>query len=192
MFQRNSESKNQSSDTPEKETPATDTAGDTKADAEPAATPSPNQGASMASSKPQGFVPELPRRTVDFGGPNTARPGIARNTPDSKRLTVGPEISLSGEITACDTLVVEGRVEATLENSRLLEVTNTGSFKGKVSIEDARIAGHFEGSLIVRGKLSVEGTGQIIGDVKYGTLEVEAGGVISGNAQVFDENSEGA
>src|SRR3546814_556504 len=94
---------------------------------------------------------------------------------------------LSGEITACDILVVEGTVEATLEQSQLLEVTDTGTFRGKVQIEEAVIAGTFEGTLTARDKLTVRSTGRIIGTVRFGQLEVELGGVIKGDTGPLDE-----
>ena len=74
----------------------------------------------MQPSKPSssGFVPEIPRRTLDLSSAPSRRG--AASLSENKKLIVGPEISLTGEITACDNLVVEGTVDATLENSRLL------------------------------------------------------------------------
>lgn len=46
------------------------------------------------------------------------------------KLTVGPNIKLkSVEITDCDTLVVEGLVEATMD-SRVMQIAEQGAFKG--------------------------------------------------------------
>ena len=84
-------------------------------------------------------------------------------------------------------LVVEGTVEATLEQSQVLEVTDTGTFRGKVQIEEAVIAGLFEGTLTAREKLTVKSTGRIIGTVRFGQLEVELGGSIRGDTAPLDE-----
>lgn len=143
----------------------------------------------QTSPKPStGYVPEIPRRAaVDnlAGGPS--RRPTPRTNIESKRLLVGKDISLSGEITACDVLVVEGTVEATLEQSQVLEVTDTGTFRGKVQIEEAVIAGTFEGTLTAREKLTIKSTGRIIGTVRFGQLEVELGGVIKGDTGPLDE-----
>ncbi|MEC8006392.1 MAG: hypothetical protein VX183_04295, partial [Pseudomonadota bacterium] len=63
-----------------------------------------------------GTVPDVGRRAIDIGTPAAIRAAAAqaRRPKETKKLVVGREISLSGAITACDTLVVEGRVEATL------------------------------------------------------------------------------
>ena len=68
------------------------------------------------------------------------------------KLTVGPNIKLKGvEITDCDTLVVEGLVEATMD-SRVIQIAQQGAFKGSAEIDIAEIHGVFDGNLTVRQK----------------------------------------
>jgi cytoskeletal protein CcmA (bactofilin family) len=95
-------------------------------------------------------------------------------------LTVGPNIKLKGvEITDCDTLVVEGTVEATMD-SRLMQITAAGAFKGSAEIDIAEIHGAFDGDLTVRDKLVIYATGKVTGKVRYGKLVIEEGGQLSG------------
>lgn len=116
---------------------------------------------------------------------NASRFGTPGNSAssDTRKLTVGKDISLSGEIGACDHLVVEGTVEATIKGGQSLEITETGLFKGTVEIEDAIIAGRFEGNLVVKGHLLVRSTGSVSGDVHYGDLAVEAGASLNGTIE---------
>ncbi len=102
---------------------------------------------------------------------------------DVRRLTVGREITLTGEIATCDVLVVEGNVSATLRDGRLIEITEAGTFQGSVEIDNADIAGKFEGDLVVHDRLTVRSTGRITGRIQYGELEVLAGGQIIGEMQ---------
>jgi len=97
------------------------------------------------------------------------------------RLIVGPNIKLKGvEIDDCDTLVVEGRVEATMV-SRAIQIAEQGSFKGTADIEVAEIRGAFEGELTARGRLVIHATGRVTGKVRYGRLLVQEGGEITGD-----------
>lgn len=97
------------------------------------------------------------------------------------KLTVGPNIKLKGvEIDDCDTLVVEGRVEATMV-SRAIQIAEQGSFKGTADIEVAEIRGAFEGELTARGRLVIHATGRVTGKVRYGRLLVQEGGEITGD-----------
>ena len=157
------------------------------------------EGAGMSSNTPSnkssspGFVPEIPRRMIDLpGSPPRRPPPVQRSLSESKRLLVGRDISLSGEITACETLVVEGRVEATLEHSHSLEITDGGLFKGTVQIDEAVIAGTFEGDLTVRDRLLIKATGRVKGKVHFGRLEVELGGEILGEIGLVQEGLEPA
>jgi len=142
----------------------------------------------MANENP--FAPEnraeSNRRVIDI-------PGVHR--PDSpsgsqgKKLIVGREISLSGQISACDTLVVEGTVEASLSNSRTVEIAESGIFRGEIEIEVAEISGQFEGSLTARTRLIIRGKGRVTGTIRYAELEIERGGRLSGQVEVIEKGT---
>lgn len=100
------------------------------------------------------------------------------------KLTVGPNIKLKGvEITDCDTLVVEGRVEATID-SRVIQISEKGAFIGNAEFDIAEIRGEFEGELTVRQKLVVYSSGRVTGKIRYGKLVIEEGGQVSGDIQL--------
>src|SRR6185369_12024496 len=98
-------------------------------------------------------------------------------TPEGEsKLTVGPNIKLKGvEITDCDTLVVEGSVEATMD-SRVIQISERGSFKGSADIDIAEIRGQFDGNITARQKLVIYSTGKVTGRVRYGKVIIEEGG----------------
>ena len=96
------------------------------------------------------------------------------------RLIVGPDIKLKGvEITDCDTLVVEGRVEASLD-SRVIQIAEHGTFCGTVAIDVADIRGHFEGEITARKQLVVHASARMNGKIRYGALKVEEGAQLTG------------
>jgi cytoskeletal protein CcmA (bactofilin family) len=144
------------------------------------ATISTGVGNTPAQAQPRVAAP-APRRIVDM--PGTSRRASSASDAE-KKLIVGKGLSLAGEITSCDILVVEGKVEAKLTDGKLLEITESGQFRGSVEIENADIAGRYDGQLVVHGRLTVRSTGRISGMVKYGELEVNAGGQIIGEVQV--------
>ncbi len=130
-------------------------------------------------------VPAVSRRSVEPSSHSPSRrPGDRGSDNAERKLTVGRGLSLSGEITACDVLVVEGSMEAKLPDGKLLEIAESGQFRGSAEVENADIAGRYDGQLIVHGRLTVRGTGKISGIIKYGELEVSAGGQIIGEMQV--------
>jgi cytoskeletal protein CcmA (bactofilin family) len=107
---------------------------------------------------------------------------------NTSKLIVGRDIILHGEIRACQNLVVEGRVEAALTDCRSIEIAASGVFKGSAHIQTADISGRFEGDLVVTNRLIVRSTGRIVGTIRYGQLEIERGGVVSGQIEVLSSN----
>ncbi len=111
-------------------------------------------------------------------------PAVVAGTDVRSKLTVGPNIKLKGvEITDCDTLVVEGRVEATID-SRVIQISEKGAFIGSAEFDIAEIRGEFDGDLTVRQKLVVYASGRVTGKVRYGKLVIEEGGQLSGDVQL--------
>jgi cytoskeletal protein CcmA (bactofilin family) len=111
---------------------------------------------------------------------SSSTPGI---TPAN--LHVGRGLKLEGKIQSCDSLVIEGDVQATIE-SGTLTITETGEVRGEATVDQAEINGKFDGTLIVRKCLTINATGRITGTIRYGELRVEQGGKISGEVEATE------
>lgn len=105
---------------------------------------------------------------------------VGSTADDARRLVVARDISLSGQISACAYLVIEGVVQADSFTTRRMDILESGLFHGTAEMQECVIAGRFEGKLSVLGRLTVKPTGQIYGEIEYGILEVEAGAKIEG------------
>jgi cytoskeletal protein CcmA (bactofilin family) len=138
---------------------------------------------------PRPTAPDLNRSTADIlrrpGEAPAAAPAApaAKSEAEIRQLIVGREISLSGEIKSCDRLIVEGSVEANLQSCQDVNIAESGLYRGAASIDDAEIRGRFEGTLTVRNRLFIRSTGKVTGTVRYGQIEIECGGQISGDIQ---------
>lgn len=141
----------------------------------PAATPNRGPGAAPAA----GTV-TTPPAAQPFAAAVSAPASAPAPADSGAKLTVGANIKLKGvEITDCDTLVVEGTVEATM-NSRVIQIAEQGAFKGSAEIDIAEVRGTFDGSLTVRQKLVIFSTGKVTGKIRYGKIVIEEGGQLSG------------
>jgi cytoskeletal protein CcmA (bactofilin family) len=98
----------------------------------------------------------------------------------ARQMRVGRGLKLSGQITGCERLMVEGDVEAALECS-IIELAESGVFKGTATVDNAEISGRFDGALTVRQRLFIRESGQVSGEIRYGQLEVQCGGKLSGD-----------
>lgn len=139
-----------------------------------AVTPTPGQHTLPAGRNPS----ETPKTDNPLMEP---KPQVKTEDSKGSKLIVGPDIKLKGaEITDCDTLVVEGRVEAAMD-SRVIKIAESGVFVGTVGIDIAEIYGRFEGELTARKQLVVHSTGKVSGKIRYGKIMVEEDGEVSGD-----------
>jgi len=141
----------------------------------PAAAPAQNTPPAYAS-RPSEVKPMTP-----ISSPNTAQSSVK---PSHRVLTVGNDILLKGEIATCDRLVIEGKVEATLNEVHTVELAECGSFKGSANVVEAQISGLFEGDLVVTGRLVIYASGKVRGNVTYGEIEIERGGELTGQIKM--------
>jgi cytoskeletal protein CcmA (bactofilin family) len=139
-----------------------------------------------AAPQPAHLEPPAPPAAAPH---RTEAPRSADKGEDRKeaKLIVGPDIKMKGvEITDCDTLVVEGRIEATLD-SRVLMIAEKGVFSGTVAVDSAEIHGRLEGEITVRKQLVVHATGRLSGKIRYARIKVEEGAELSGEISVLDK-----
>ena len=136
-----------------------------------------------AVAQPQAQQTPAAQTMPDVDAAPTTASTTSQVPEGGSKLTVGPNIKLKGvEITDCDTLVVEGMVEATMD-SRVIQIAQQGEFKGSAEIDIAEIRGVFDGNLTVRNKLVIYSTGKVTGRIRYGKVVIEEGGQLSGDIE---------
>jgi cytoskeletal protein CcmA (bactofilin family) len=136
-------------------------------------TPEPEPVKAAETPEPRPGDPSLPPRRT------------RRSGEELHRMVVGREIKLSGTISACDQLLVEGTIEADLKDCDDLQIAQTGLFKGSATIGEADIRGRFEGTLIVRN-LIIRASAMVTGKIRYAELQIERGGQIRGDVVAID------
>lgn len=140
----------------------------------------------------RGLMPPAPAPQTIHPAPQAVNdaPKVAPKTEERKdaKLIVGPDIKMKGvEVNDCDTLHVEGRIEATLD-ARVLHIAEKGVFSGIVAVDSAEIHGTVEGELTVRKQLVVHATGKLSGKIRYARITVEEGAEISGEISMLDKS----
>lgn len=169
----------------------------------------PDAGEPMARTAPRPG-PNIPGRTQSgplgpafdpanrpgAGAPQPQRSvaaGAQQQSPaEDKKLIVGNHIRLKGEVTSCDTMIVEGQVELSRSEARHIQISPTGVFLGDVEVDEADISGRFEGGLTARERLVVRATGEVQGRIRYGKIVVESGGTIAGEIGAIGSDADKA
>ena len=149
----------------------------------PNAQPSPFPGAQPRPGAPSG----------PMGGPLPASAAPQRpqapQEAERRTLVVGKGISLQGTVSDAERLVVEGTVESQMSHAHELNISGTGVFKGEVEVENAEVAGVFDGTITARGNLVIRATGRVLGVARCRRLQVEDGGQLSGRMEMLTDNN---
>ena len=142
----------------------------------------------------RGLMPPAPaapapaQQSASQAAPDASKATLKPEERKEAKLVVGPDIKMKGvEVNDCDTLHVEGRIEATLD-ARVLHIAEKGVFSGIVAVDSAEIHGTVEGELTVRKQLVVHATGKLSGKIRYARITVEEGAEISGEISMLDKS----
>ncbi|MCC6531464.1 MAG: polymer-forming cytoskeletal protein [Burkholderiales bacterium] len=156
------------------------------------AAPLPAAPSRLEAAPVKPVLPEPHPAAADAPAPSApqAAAEVARAQASTARLTVGPDIKLKGaEITDCDTLIVEGEVDASMD-SRVVEIAEHGVFRGKVQVDIAEVRGRFEGELTAHRQLVIRQGGRVAGKIRYGKICIDEGGEISGDIAAAEAQGE--
>lgn len=109
---------------------------------------------------------------------STARPSGNNAMAGSTFSVLGPDIAISGNLTAKMDLHVDGRIDGDISCAALVQ-GEASEINGIVVAENARVAGKIKGS-IAAGILVIQKTARIEGDVTYDALTIEEGAQVDG------------
>ncbi|HVX99120.1 MAG TPA: polymer-forming cytoskeletal protein [Pseudorhodoplanes sp.] len=98
---------------------------------------------------------------------------------------VGEGVTFKGSIAAPEKIVVHGTVEGDVVARDLL-VGSNGTIKGNVKVDLADIQGRVLENVEAKVCLSLRKSGRIEGTASYGEIEIEKGGVLSGEVHALN------
>ncbi len=102
---------------------------------------------------------------------------------------IGEGVSIKGEISVPDVIVVDGSVEGDL-TARSIRIGPSGVIKGNIVATDADVHGSISEKLEIKQLMILRATARVQGNVSYGELQIEKGAVISGEFASTDFRSE--
>lgn len=131
------------------------------------------------------YMPPPQRRVTEIPNLNTVR--AMESEAGGKALTIGRQIKVSGEISGCERLVVEGEVDATIVGLTHLDIAASGRVGGKAEVDNANVHGLFDGVLTVRGHLEIAPGASVRGTIAYRSVTVAHGAKLAGTVTVLEE-----
>jgi cytoskeletal protein CcmA (bactofilin family) len=105
----------------------------------------------------------------------------AKTKVSTEPTVIGRGTLIEGTIRVSGRVQVDGQIDGTLIAEGPVSVGPSGSIIGEVVAHELAVGGRVEGKVNVREHLHVAPEGVCRGEVRYGSLQVDRGGVLDGS-----------
>src|SRR6266700_2515640 len=99
--------------------------------------------------------------------------------------TIGPSMTIKGEIRAREELLVDGEVEGSLESQALLTVGPNGKVRANIKAREVVIFGSVRGNVEVTEKIAIREQGSLVGDIKSAGISIDDGAYFKGSIDIM-------
>lgn len=122
------------------------------------------------------------------------KPAPSRSEPrmkSSELANIGPSISIRGDLTGDEDLIIRGRVEGTISlKQHNLTIGSEGRIKADVHASNITVEGQLEGDLHAKEQIVVRRSGQVHGNIVSPRVSLEDGCKFKGSVDM-DSSSAG-
>lgn len=94
---------------------------------------------------------------------------------------IGNATSISGRLEGDENLTVHGRVDGSINLSKLLTIENTGEVRAEIKVREAIILGVLEGNVEAEELVHITEQGRMVGDIKAPRVILVDGASFRGN-----------
>jgi cytoskeletal protein CcmA (bactofilin family) len=105
----------------------------------------------------------------------------SKGNASTEPTVIGRGTCIEGTIRVSGRVQVDGQIDGTLLAEGPVSVGPSGSIIGEVAAHELAVGGRVEGKVNVREHLHVAPNGVCRGEVRYGSLQVDRGGVLDGS-----------
>jgi cytoskeletal protein CcmA (bactofilin family) len=135
---------------------------------------------------PEGKPPEpqTPARTPAPAPSPVAPAAQASSAARSGPCLIGAKTVVKGEVSGDEDVLVEGLVEGQVRISRDLRVGSGGTVRAKVEAQSVVIAGEVVGDCAATGRIEIQPTGKLTGNIKAPRLIIAEGAMFRGTSDM--------
>jgi cytoskeletal protein CcmA (bactofilin family) len=104
---------------------------------------------------------------------------------------IGKGITVRGNLSGGEDLVIEGRVEGTISLKNHLTIESTGTVMADIETENLTINGEMQGNIVATESVAINANAKVIGNVKAPRVIIEDGARFKGSVDMDVELPEG-
>ncbi len=118
------------------------------------------------------------------------RGGHRNGAAGAKGVTLGPRDVLNGSLTIEGDLHIEGTADGEISASGDIDVESSATVRARLDGRNVNVRGNVAGNVVAHARLTVSGSGVILGDVRASRLRVDDGGTVNGSITMGASESE--
>jgi cytoskeletal protein CcmA (bactofilin family) len=103
---------------------------------------------------------------------------------------IDAHLSIQGDIATDGTVRVDGRIDGTLHRADTLIIGAGGAVIGNIEAREVVVGGELTGDLSVRGRVEIQKTATVRGDIRAAAVGLEEGGTVHGHVLVRSLDAE--
>jgi cytoskeletal protein CcmA (bactofilin family) len=148
-------------------------------DETPARRPQTEAGPNIpAAAPPPPYIAQRP--SPPPAAPAPPPPPVARQAA-----IIGSSMTIKGEISTREELLVDGEVEGSLESHSLLTVGSNGKVRANIRAREVVIFGSVNGNVEVVEKIAIREQGSLVGDIKAAGISIDDGAYFKGSIDII-------
>lgn len=104
---------------------------------------------------------------------------------------IGASVTLNGDLKTEGSVRVDGKFEGTIETHGDVIVGEKGKVSASIKSRHLLVAGQVKGNIHTSGKLEINNSGKLFGDVVVENIVIEDGALFQGNCTMNGKNVNG-
>lgn len=136
------------------------------------------------SDKPNGAAAVTPVAAPSAVPQAAAMPTPKEHAPTDRRESIfGPDVRIEGKIEGDTGVRIAGKFEGEIQIKGDLNIDKGARITAKVHAANVTIGGELDGNVVATGQVKLLESGQMIGDLKAGSLTVASGSRMRGHVE---------
>jgi cytoskeletal protein CcmA (bactofilin family) len=123
------------------------------------------QGFAVAGAGPDRPVGDKGRSPMAAGGP----------------CIIGRQITIRGNLSGSEDLIVEGRIEGTVSLQNHLTLEESGVMEANIDVADVTLNGEMHGDITAAGSVSINASAKVVGNIRAPRIIIEDGARFKGS-----------
>lgn len=104
---------------------------------------------------------------------------------------IGSAITIRGNLTGSEDLMVEGRIEGTVSLKNHLSIEESGVVEADIEVEDLTVKGTMKGDITAAQSVSILTNAKVVGNVRAPRVIIEDGARFRGSVEMDVQLPEG-